>query len=138
MTIINSYYKKPSVLSNINFVAPKSKIKRNIQLQFNGFINIKFSIFVVFCLAMIGITYIAIDSSVSRYDYEIYLLKQNIQQTTEENNSLKEKLIQNIAPEQIVVWAKSNNFIDVSQIDYFNVPTEVIAANIIQTPTSNQ
>ncbi|HOE15683.1 MAG TPA: hypothetical protein PLH82_03450 [Candidatus Paceibacterota bacterium] len=61
------------------------------------------SALIAFCLVLIVIVYISIDSSISRYDYEIYLLKQSIKQTTEENNTLKEKLIQNIAPEQIAV-----------------------------------
>jgi len=61
------------------------------------------SALIAFCLVLIVIVYISIDSSISRYDYEIYLLKQSIKHTTEENNTLKEKLIQNIAPEQIAV-----------------------------------
>ncbi len=137
MTIINSYYKKQSVLSN-RWVVPRSKIKRNIRSQLSGFANIKLSVLIAFCLVLIVIVYISIDSSISRYDYEIYLLKQSIKQTTEENNTLKEKLIQNIAPEQIAVWAKSNNFVEVSKLDYFNISEEVIVANIIQTSTSNQ
>lgn len=137
MTIINSYYKKQSVLSN-RWVVPRSKIKRNIRSQLSGFANIKLSVLIAFCLVLIVIVYISIDSSISRYDYEIYLLKQSIKQTTEENNTLKEKLIQNIAPEQIAVWAKSNNFVEVSKLDYFNISEGAIVANIIQTSTSNQ
>ena len=111
MTIINSYYKKQSVLSN-RWVVPRSKIKRNIRSQLSGFANIKLSVLIAFCLVLIVIVYISIDSSISRYDYEIYLLKQSIKQTTEENNNLKEKLIQNGARHFIAKPVDVNKFLN--------------------------
>lgn len=130
MTIINSYYKKPVNVSlpNTNFVKPKY-LKNALKSKFTGSISISLPIIAICLFTCIIISYVVLYSSTHAYDYKIYTLKTEIQKIVDENNGLKETVIKNISPEKITEWAKTNNYVEVSSVSYFNLK-EIVAVNV--------
>ena len=132
MTIINSYYKKPIVnLANTNFVKPKH-LKNVLKSQLSGSISISLPVIAISLFVCLVITYVMIYSNINQYDYKIYTLKTEIQKTLDENNGLKEVGIKYISPDKISDWAKANNFVEISSVNYFNLQGGVVAVNAIK------
>jgi sensor histidine kinase YesM len=101
MTIINSYYKKPTIsLSNTNFVKPKH-LKNVLKSKLNGSISISLPIVAICLFAFIITSYVIIYSNLHEYDYKIYTIKKEVQKVVDENNGLKESEIKNISPDKI-------------------------------------